>query len=96
MLETFQNATSANSIIMEPAGRCIVTNATERITLPNSVELIHARIVSQMKTTTIATTLTTTPMMRPVAPAIGVEELVTSGAIALGITIEEQKDQKWS
>ena len=96
MLETFQNATSANSIIMEPAGRCIVTNATERITSPNSVELIHARIVSQMKMTTIATTLTTTPMMRPVAPAIGVEELVTSGAIAPGITIEEQKDQKWS
>ena len=96
MLETFQNATSANSIIMEPAGRCIATNATERITSPNSVELIHARIVSQMKMTTIATTLTTTPMMKPVALAIGVEELVTSGAIALGITIKEQKDQKWS
>ena len=96
MLETFQNATSANSIIMEPAGRCIVTNATERITSPNSVELIHARIVSQMKMTTIATTLTTTPMMRPVALAIGVEELVTSGAIAPRITIKEQKDQKWS
>lgn len=96
MLETFQNATSANSIIMEPAGRCIVTNATERITPPNSVELIHARIVSQMKTATITTTLTTAPMMRPVTPAMGMEEPVTSGAIAPRITIREQKDQKWS
>ena len=96
MLEAFQNATSANSIIMEPAGRCIVTNATERITPPNSVELIHARIVSQMKMTTIATTLTTTPMMRPFTPAMVVEEFDTSGAIAPSITIKYQKDQKWS
>ena len=96
MLEAFQNATSANSIIMEPAGRCIVTNATERITPPNSVELIHARIISQMKTTTIATTLTTTPMMRPFTPTMGMEEPVTSSIVAPRITIKVQKDQNWS
>ena len=94
MLESFQNATSANSIIMEPARGCIVTNATERITPPNSVELIHARIVSQMKMTTIATTLTTTPMMRPSTPGMSKEEPVTLGVVAPRITTKVQKDQK--
>ena len=96
MLEAFQNATSAISIIREPARSRIGIYAIERVTPPDTVKLIHNKISNQTTTTTIATTVTTTSILGPVTHAIGMEEMTISDVIAPILTIKGQEDQEGS